>query len=132
MVEFYPNRQHCGKRRDCSSRAISPFPTVFSKDFYCRHIKTRAYLGKGYIACFTLSISLMTNDLPTAFTFLMLVEHNLSALVFVPLLFPKVLFGSIIETCDCVVSSLQLEIKMLFFLIIHCLVVYSNATAIRV
>ena len=24
-------RKHCGKRRNCSSRAISPFPTVFSK-----------------------------------------------------------------------------------------------------
>ena len=27
--------------------AISPFPTVFSKDLYCRHVKTRACLGKG-------------------------------------------------------------------------------------
>ena len=27
--------------------AISPFPTVFSKYFYCRHVKIRAYLGKG-------------------------------------------------------------------------------------
>ena len=27
--------------------AISPFPTVFSKDFYYRHVKTRACLGKG-------------------------------------------------------------------------------------
>ena len=33
-----------GKRRNCSLRAISPFPTVFSKDLYCRHIKTRACL----------------------------------------------------------------------------------------
>ena len=32
-------RKHCGKRRNCSSRAISPFPTVFSKGFYCRHVK---------------------------------------------------------------------------------------------
>ena len=23
------------------------FPTVFSKDLYCRHIKTRDFLGKG-------------------------------------------------------------------------------------
>ena len=29
-------------------RAISPFPTVFSKDFYCRHGKTRACLGKAF------------------------------------------------------------------------------------
>ena len=39
--------KHCGKRRNCSLRAISPFPTVFSKDLYCRHVKTRACLGKG-------------------------------------------------------------------------------------
>ena len=25
----------------------SPFPTVFSKDLYCRHVKTRACMGKG-------------------------------------------------------------------------------------
>ena len=37
---------NCGKRRNCSFRAISPFPAVFSKDLYCRHVKTRAYLGK--------------------------------------------------------------------------------------
>ena len=30
-------------------RAISPFPTVFSKDLYGRHIKTRACLGKGQV-----------------------------------------------------------------------------------
>ena len=33
------DRKHCGKWRNCSLRAISPFPTVFSKDLYCRHIK---------------------------------------------------------------------------------------------
>ena len=27
--------------------AISPFPTVFSKDLYCRRIKTRVCFGKG-------------------------------------------------------------------------------------
>ena len=27
-------RKHCGKRRNCSLRAISLFPTVFSKDLY--------------------------------------------------------------------------------------------------
>ena len=26
-------RKQCGKRRNCSLRAIFPFPTVFSKDF---------------------------------------------------------------------------------------------------
>ena len=25
------SRKHCGKRRNCSLRAISPFPTMFSK-----------------------------------------------------------------------------------------------------
>ena len=39
-------RKHCGKRRNCSSRAISLFSTVFSKDMYCRQVKTRACLGK--------------------------------------------------------------------------------------
>ena len=41
------DRKHCGKRRNCLLRAISHFPTVFSKDFYCRQVKTRACLGKG-------------------------------------------------------------------------------------
>ena len=27
--------------------AISPYPTVFSKDWYCRHVKTRACLEMG-------------------------------------------------------------------------------------
>ena len=40
-------RKRCGKSRNCSLRAISAFSTVFSKDLYCRHVKTRAYLGKG-------------------------------------------------------------------------------------
>ena len=40
-------RKHCGKRRNCSLRAISPFPAVFSKDLYSRRVKSRACLGKG-------------------------------------------------------------------------------------
>ena len=40
-------RKHCGKRRNCSLWAISSFPTVFSKDLNCRHVKIRACLGKG-------------------------------------------------------------------------------------
>ena len=43
---FQEGREHCGKRRNCSLRAISPFPTVFSKDLYGRRLKTRACLGK--------------------------------------------------------------------------------------
>ena len=48
MAERYlkMGRKRCGKRRNCSLRAISPFPTVFSKEFYCRHVKTRACVGK--------------------------------------------------------------------------------------
>ena len=42
-------RKHCGKRTNCSLRAIFPFPTLFSKDLYCRHVKTRACLGKGQV-----------------------------------------------------------------------------------
>ena len=38
-------RKHCAKRRNCSLRAISPFHTVFSKYFFCRHIKTRVCLA---------------------------------------------------------------------------------------
>ena len=33
--------KHCGKRRNCLLQAISPFPTVFSKDLYCRHVWER-------------------------------------------------------------------------------------------
>ena len=40
-------RKHCVKRRNCSLRAISPFPTVFSKDLYCRHVKIQGLFGKG-------------------------------------------------------------------------------------
>ena len=35
------SRKHCGKRRNCSLRAIYPFPSVFPKDLCCRHVKTR-------------------------------------------------------------------------------------------
>ena len=37
-----------GKRKKCSLRAISPFPTVFSKGLYQRHVKTMDCMGKGY------------------------------------------------------------------------------------
>ena len=36
--------KHCVKMRNCSLRAISPFPTVFSKDLYCRN---QGLFGKG-------------------------------------------------------------------------------------
>ena len=34
-------RKHCGGKRE-----IAPFPTVFSNDFYSRHIKPIACKGK--------------------------------------------------------------------------------------
>ena len=49
MVESFLNSyKQCGKRGNCSLQVISPFPKVFSEDLYCRHLKTRACLGKGY------------------------------------------------------------------------------------
>ena len=44
MEESSPNgRKHCGKRRNCLLQAISPFRTVFLKDFYFSHVKTRIW-----------------------------------------------------------------------------------------
>ena len=40
-------RKHCGKRRNCSLRAISPFPTVFSKGLFPRGVKRRCCVGMG-------------------------------------------------------------------------------------
>ena len=40
--------ENTGKRRNCSLQAMAPFPTVLSKDVYCRHIKTRGRFGKIY------------------------------------------------------------------------------------
>ena len=40
-------RKHCGKRRNCSLRAISPFPTVFSKGLFPRDIKRFCCVGIG-------------------------------------------------------------------------------------
>ena len=45
-------RKHCGKRKNCSLRAIYPFPKVFSKGLCWRHVKTRACLGKGLMEVF--------------------------------------------------------------------------------
>ena len=36
-----------GKRSNCSLRAISPFPTVFSKDLYSRHVKNQGLFLEG-------------------------------------------------------------------------------------
>ena len=41
------SRKPCGKWRNCLVGAISSFPTLFSKDLYCKHIKSRHCLGQG-------------------------------------------------------------------------------------
>ena len=40
-------RKHCGKRRNCSLLAISPFPTVFSKGLFPRGVKRCHCVGMG-------------------------------------------------------------------------------------
>ena len=40
-------RKHCGKRRNCSSRAISPFPTVFFNRLVLHTRKNQGLFGKG-------------------------------------------------------------------------------------
>ena len=40
-------RKHCGKRRNCSLRAISPFPSVFLKDLKLYTRENQCLLGKG-------------------------------------------------------------------------------------
>ena len=40
-------KNHCGKRRNCSLRAFSPFPTVFSKGLFPRGVKRCHCVGMG-------------------------------------------------------------------------------------
>ena len=40
-------RKHCGKRRNCLLRAISPFPTVFLKGLFPKGVKRRHCVGMG-------------------------------------------------------------------------------------
>ena len=48
MAESSPHgKKPMWKKEKLLVMSISPFPTVFSKDLYCRHAKTRACLGKG-------------------------------------------------------------------------------------
>ena len=64
MAESSPKgRKHCGNRRYCSLRAISPFPAVFSKDLNCRHLKPRACLGVN------LSINPLNSDMSKSVSF---------------------------------------------------------------
>ena len=48
-------RKHCGKRRNCSLRTISAFPTVFSKGLFSRGIKRCHCVGMGYLSFTKLS-----------------------------------------------------------------------------
>ena len=41
------SRKYCGKRRNCSLRAISSFPTMFSKAVCCWCVKISIYGVKG-------------------------------------------------------------------------------------
>ena len=38
---FVKDRKHCGKRRKCWLPAFSPFPTMFSRGFFLRGVKSR-------------------------------------------------------------------------------------------
>ena len=44
-------RKHCGKRRNCSLRAISPCLTAFSKGLFPRGAKSCHCVGIGWIKC---------------------------------------------------------------------------------
>ena len=44
---FGKGRKHCGERRKCWSPAFFPFPTMFSKDFLYRVIKSLDCVVKG-------------------------------------------------------------------------------------
>ena len=55
-------RKHWGKRRNCSLWAISPFPSVFLKDLYYRHVKSRVCLEKGEVKLFLLSANAFNVD----------------------------------------------------------------------
>ena len=52
--------KHCEKRRNCSLWAISPFPTVFSKDMSSRYIKTRGLLEKHLTWAVSLTTAVVT------------------------------------------------------------------------
>ena len=58
-------RKRCGKRRNCSFRAISPFPTVFSKGLFAKGrqkvslcgngLRNRSIISKHSPSCFGIS-----------------------------------------------------------------------------
>ena len=56
-------RKRCGKRRNCSLRAISPFPIVFPKRLVLQTRKNQGLLGKGLTGIFT-TVFYMTRACP--------------------------------------------------------------------
>ena len=45
---FQMSGKPCRKRKKLLVTRNFCFPTLFSKDLYCRHVKTMGCLGKGY------------------------------------------------------------------------------------
>ena len=45
---FGKGRKHCGERRKCWLPSFSPFPTVFSKGFFYRVVKSRDCVVKKF------------------------------------------------------------------------------------
>ena len=43
-IPFAMVRKHCGKRRKCWLPAFSPFPTMFSKGFFFRVVKSQDFV----------------------------------------------------------------------------------------
>ena len=62
MADSFPGglKKHYWKRRNCSLRAISPFPIVFSKDLYIRYVKDKGLLRKALIKDYPNSRLLLT------------------------------------------------------------------------
>ena len=58
---FRTGRKHCGKRRNCSLRAISPFPPVFSKKLVLQTPKNQGLFGKGLRKKATLKLQQLRN-----------------------------------------------------------------------
>ena len=56
-----------GKGEIAESRKISPFPTVFSKDLFYRHVKKQGLFGKGLRLFFNMFCNLLKNTVGKGF-----------------------------------------------------------------
>ena len=54
--KFFKLVENTGKRRNCSLRAISSFPTVFSKDLCCKQVKTGLVWERDNVPCMVLCL----------------------------------------------------------------------------